>query len=325
MKKIVKLILLFLACMTVQSVYAAQRDFNTFRLILQWTPQAQFAGYFIAREKGLYRQYGIDLEIIAGGPDKVVSDYLDSGQADFGTMFLATAMERRDAGMPLVNIGQIIHHSSLMLIARAGKGIETIADLDQQKVSLWPNEFQIQPRILFQQAGIEVEIVPLAGSMELFLRGAVAASSAMWYNEYHTILSSGLREQELQTFFFKDTSYDFPEDGIYCLEETLQHNPDAAKAVLKGTLAGWKYAFAHEQEALDIVARHMTEASLPVNKAHQRWMFRRMRDIILRNGQIAENGVLRRETFTPTLQQLLESGAIRTPVDYSIFYRGPAR
>lgn len=322
MKIIVTLITLTLSLLTAQA-YATQRDADTITLILQWTPQAQFAGYFVAREKGFYKEQGLDLTIIPGGPDKVVSDYLDSGTADFGTMFLSTALERRDAGMPLVNIGQIIHHSTLMLIARAGTGIETIADLDQKKVSLWANEFQVQPHLLFKKAGIGVEIVPLASSMDLFLRGAVSATCAMWYNEYHTILSSGLRKEELQPFFFRDTAFDFPEDGIYCLEDTLKRYPEAADGLLKATLKGWQYAFNHEEEALDIVAHYMTDAKLPMNRVHQRWMFRRMRDAIQVDGNIAEGGILRREIFDNVSKHLLDGGAIRNPVEYDTFYRGP--
>ncbi len=295
------------------------------RLILQWSPQAQFAGFFVARDKGLYTKLGLDLEIIAGGPDKIVSDYLDSGRAEFGTMFLATAMERRAAGMPLVNIGQLLHHSSLMLIARADSGVATLADLDRKKVSIWANEFQIPTRMLFDQAGVEVEFIPLASSMELFLRGAVSATSAMWYNEYHTILAAGVRKDELHPFFFKDTSYDFPEDGLYCLEDTLKENKAAAKAILEATLAGWKYAFAHEQEALEIVSRAMTDARLPVNKAHQRWMFHRMRDLMLRDGVVADNGVLSRETFSTVSRQLVDGRAVRSLLEYDLFYKGPGK
>ena len=301
--------------------FAAEQKNDAVSLLLQWTPQAQFAGYLMALEKGFYREHGIDLTIIPGDPDIIVSNELASGKVDFGTMFLATALERRDAGMELVNIGQFIHHSALMLIARADSGINTIQDLDGKKVSLWANEFQIQPRLLFQQAGIKVHIILQAQSMELFLRGAVSATSAMWYNEYHTILSSGWREDELHPFFFKDTEYDFPEDGIYCLEKTLQQHPEAARALLEGTLQGWRYAFAHEEETLDVVSRYMTEAKLPLSRIHQRWMLNRMRDILLKGQAIAENGILNKERFDRVVDNLLEAGTIRHPVVYSDFYK----
>lgn len=291
-------------------------------LMLQWLPQAQFAGYYVAAEKGFYQQQGLDLTIVDGGPDQIVSKYLDSGQVAYGTMFLATALERRDAGMPLVNVSQMVQHSSLMLIAKADSGIEKIADLDQKKVSLWANEFQIQPRILFQHIGIDVTVIPQANSMNLFLRGAVSATSGMWYNEYHTILSSGLREEELKPFFFRDTPYDFPEDGIYCLEKTFAENPGVAQAISKATIAGWEYAFKHEEEALDIVVKRMNEAKLPFNRVHQRWMLKRMRDILLGDGDQLTNTSLDPQIFEQVMMHLSDSGVIQSTVDYATFYKG---
>ncbi len=309
----------------VQSAAAGQQDLIKTSLMLQWLPQAQFAGYYVAAEQGFYRHQGLDLTILDGGPDKMVSKYLDSGQVDFGTMFLATALERRAAGMPLVNTGQIVQHSNLMLITRAGSGIKSIADLDQKKVSLWANEFQIQPRMLFQHLGIDVTVVSQASSLNLFLRGAVAATSGMWYNEYHTLLVSGVRQEELKPFFFRDTPYDFPEDGIYCLEKTFNENPAAAEAILKATVAGWEYAFKHEEEALDIVVKRMREAKLPINRVHQRWMLNRMRDILFNDGQQLTNTTLNPQTFQQVMMQLLDSTVIQSTVDYATFYRGPAQ
>ncbi|MBE9535487.1 MAG: ABC transporter substrate-binding protein, partial [Proteobacteria bacterium] len=187
MKSILQFIVMMLTLVIIQPAQAAEEGLDKASLLLQWTPQAQFAGYFMAQEKGFYRQQGIDLTIIPGGPDKVVSDSLATGKVSFGTMFLSTALKRRAAGMPLVNIGQIIQDSTLMLIARTGTGIESIADLDQKKVAIWANEFQIQLRMLFDQEGIEVVVVPQGGTMDLFLYGAASATSGLWYNEYHTI------------------------------------------------------------------------------------------------------------------------------------------
>jgi NitT/TauT family transport system substrate-binding protein len=303
---------------------SAQSEHQQLRFMLQWLPQAQFAGYYMAQEKGLYQQQGIDLTILDGGPDKIVSDDLDSGKVDFGLMFLATALERRSSGLKIVNIGQIIQHSSLMLIARADAGINEISDLDGKKVSLWANEFQIQPRMLFQKLGIEVEIIPQTNSLALFLHQAVSATSAMWYNEYHTLLCSGLRKSELQPFFFRDTPYDFPEDGIYCLESTFEKNPEVIKGLLVATVKGWQYAFDHEEEALDLVTKRMQEANLPVNRVHQRWMLQRMRDLLVEGDSFStEHCHLEKSTFNQIVSSLTQSGMIQSNIDYSSFFRGP--
>ncbi|MDY0189234.1 MAG: ABC transporter substrate-binding protein [Desulfuromonas sp.] len=294
------------------------------RLMLQWLPQAQFAGYYMAQEQGFYRQQGLDLTIIAGGPGKIVSKELDSGNVDFGMLFLAAALERHAAGVPIVNVGQIVQHSSLMLIARAQDGITDIADLDGKKVALWANEFQTQPRMLFKSLDMQVEIIPQTNSLALFLHHAVSATCGMWYNEYHSLLASGLRTSELQPFFFRDTPYDFPEDGLYCLASTLEKNPAVAKKLLLATVMGWQYAFEHEEETLDLVAQRMQEANLPVNRVHQRWMLQRMRDILLTDEQLSpDDCILNEENFRQIVANLIDSKVFQTPIDYATFYRGP--
>lgn len=302
---------------------ARAQERRSYSLLLQWLPQAQFAGYYAAEAQGLYALHGLEVTLLPGGPDKVVSDYLEDRKTDFGTMFLSTAVERHAAGIPLVNVGQIIRHSALMLIARADRGIETIEDLHHKKVAIWANEFQIQPRTMFREAGVDVEFVPLASSMALFMHEAVAATSGMLYNEYHTILSYGLRESDLKVFPFKDTEYDFPEDGIYCLRSTFERDPAAVRDLLAATLEGWRWAFAHPEEALDIVKERMEEAHLPFNLVHQRWMLERMREVIMPADGSPPDGVLSRKMFSRVSRLLRKSDFIRTEVDYSQFYKGP--
>ncbi|GAB6126231.1 ABC transporter substrate-binding protein [Humidesulfovibrio idahonensis] len=293
-------------------------------LVLQWQPQAQFAGYYMAQVKGFYREAGVDLNIIPGGPDVVASRLLTSGQAQFATMFLATGMERRAEGLPLVNLAQLVQRSALMLFVHAGSNIREPKDLDGKRVGLWDNEFQLQPRALFQRLGVHPVIVPQSNSLILFLRGGVDAASGMWYNEYHTLLASGLDPEDLRVFFYRDMDLNFPEDGLYTLEKTLAADPALCRAVTQASLRGWEYAFAHPEEALDVVQARQREAHLPTNRAHQRFMLARMRDVIL--GQAADHvpplGVLSRADFDRVAETLTRQGLIHARPSFADFYKG---
>lgn len=81
------LALLFL---TTQEPKAEDKDRRKASFIPQWVPQAQFAGYYIAQEQGIYKKHGIDLTIIPGGPGKQPSDFLNDQKADFGTLWLTS-------------------------------------------------------------------------------------------------------------------------------------------------------------------------------------------------------------------------------------------
>src|SRR5262249_36482180 len=101
--------------------------------ITQWLPQAQFAGYFVAYERGMYRQRGIDLTVVTGGPDRPASEWIENGQADFATLWLSTAIQLRARGVPIVNIAQVVERSSLMLVAKKASRIRNPGDMSAEK------------------------------------------------------------------------------------------------------------------------------------------------------------------------------------------------
>jgi NitT/TauT family transport system substrate-binding protein len=285
----------------------------------QWTHQAQFAGYYAAKDKGIYEKYGIDLVILPGGPDSPSSEMLEKGKTDFTSMFLATAIQKRASGVKLVNIGQIVQQSGYILVARKSSGIKSPADLNGKRVSLW-SDFQIQSLAFFRKYNLHVKIIPQTFTINLFLRGGVDAASAMWYNEYHTVLNSGLDEDELTAFFFDKYGLNFPEDGIYCLEETLKKDKALCSAFVQATIEGWQYVFSHPDEALDIVMKYVNEAHIGTNRVHQKWMLARMRDLINPGGTKNPMGVLNEEDYNLVARELKLKEVIQTIPPFGNFY-----
>ncbi len=185
------------------------------KFLPQWIPQAQFAGYMIALEKGFYREAGLDVELLKGGPGNPPFPALKKGETTFCSEWLSSGIQERAAGLGVVNFGQIVQRSALMLLAKKQSGITSLASLNGKKVALWGGDFRIQPQALFKMHDLKVDTVPLYSTINLFLKGAVDAISAMWYNEYHLVLNSGLEPDELTLLFFSDFGLNFPEDGLY--------------------------------------------------------------------------------------------------------------
>ncbi|HEX9666266.1 MAG TPA: ABC transporter substrate-binding protein [Thermodesulfobacteriota bacterium] len=289
--------------------------------IPQWSHQAQFAGYYVAYEKGIYKAYGIDLAIMSGGPDSPSTEYLKNGKADFATMFLSTAIRERADEVNLVNIAQIIQRSALMLVAKKSSKINDPKEMDGKKIGLWGPEFQVQARALFKKYEVEPKIIPQSQSINLFLRDGVDVASAMWYNEYHTILNNGIDPEELRTFFFDDYGLNFPEDGIYTSKENFEKDPSLSCAFVKASIEGWKYAFENPDEAIDIVLKYMRNSKLPANRVHQKWMLERMKDIILADGELTTIGVLKEEDYNRVTDQLKKTGLIKDPPELREFYK----
>lgn len=290
--------------------------------IPQWVPQAQFAGYMVAQEKGFYREAGLNLNLMVGGPEKPPFGLLASSDATFCTGWLANGIEKRASGLRVVNLAQIVRRSALVLVAKKKSGIERPEDLNGKNVGLWAGQFYLQPTVFFRKYGLKVNIIPNYSSVSLFLKGGVDAMSAMWYNEYHTILNSGLSSDDLTLFFFSRAGLNFPEDGIYCLEKTLFAEPELCRGFVRASLKGWLYAFEHEEEALRIVMKHAKAAHTGTNTAHQRWMLARMKDLIIPEGDRNSLGKLDPADYTLVGDTLKDFRLIDETPKFEDFYRG---
>ncbi|MEA5115803.1 MAG: ABC transporter substrate-binding protein [Geobacteraceae bacterium] len=311
-------VLFLLAASALQGA-AAERTLKKATLIPLWSPQAQFAGYYTALEKGIYRKHGIDLTIIGGGPNYSSAEYLRRGKADFAVMWLTTAMQERASGVKLANIAQIIQKSSMMLVARKSSGITTPADMNGRKIGLWGGDFAIPPHAFFRKFHIRVREVPQSYTVNLFLRGGIDVASAMWYNEYHTIINAGIDPDELKVFFLKDEGLNLPEDGLYALEKTLKSDPGLAGEFARASLEGWNYAFAHPEEALDIIMKYMRAAKIPANRMHQKWMLARIRDLVVPRGGGSGYGMLSRSDYEEAGEILVKNGVIRETPGFGAF------
>ncbi len=271
-----------LAAILIPIPVSAEATLKKVVFLPQWVPQAQFAGYYFAAEQGIYRKHGLDVTILPGGPQSPSPlDLLREGKADLATLWLSAAIQARAQGVNLVNIGQVLPRSSFMLVAKKARGIRSPRDIQGKKVGLWAPIFQVQARAFFKRYGLDVTIIPQSFSVNLFLRDGVDVASAMWYNEYHTILAAGLNPEELTTFFFHEHGLNFPEDGIYVLEDRFKQDPEMCRSFVKASIEGWLAAFAHKEEALDMVLRNLKREHMPANRVHQRWMLERMKDLIL--------------------------------------------
>ncbi|MFZ2450799.1 MAG: ABC transporter substrate-binding protein [Methylovulum miyakonense] len=284
-----------------------------------WSPQAQFAGYYVALDKGIYARYGISLKILESGSGNFPDQALKGGKADFAILWLTTAIKCRATGMKLVNLAQIIQKSSLMLVSKKSAGIRTVADMDGKKVGLWVGDLSIPPLVLFAKHHIKVQTVPQSHTVNLFLRGGIDVASAMWFNEYHTIYSSGVDFDELNVVSFSGEGMNFPEDGIYTMELGLHKDPALAEAFVAASLEGWRYAFAHPDEALDIVIKYMREAKVPANRVHQKWMLDRMRDLLMTGSRQEPPGHLNEQDYGYVGRVMQGAGLIRNYPDYNDF------
>jgi NitT/TauT family transport system substrate-binding protein len=301
---------------------ASPQDAAKVTVSLQWVPQSQFAGYYLAVDKGFYRKRGLDVILLHNGPELNSMDRLADGTADFATTFLTSALRRRDSGLPLVNIAQIVNRSTAMLVARKKSGIRTLQDLNGRRVSIWAGDFAVP----FEAVLASHKVSPGRRfvqnySVALFLHNGVDACSAMYYNEYHMLYQAGLDEDELVTFPLEKYGGNVPEDGIYSLESTWKSHPLRCRDFAEATMEGWRYARAHPEEALDSVMRRVISARIPTNRAHMKWMLEKILPGILPGPADAwRAGILSRDDYVRATGLMKKQRLIRNAPDHATFH-----
>ncbi len=303
---------------------ARAQTLEPLRFMPHWVPQAQFAGFYMAQQKGFYIDQGLAVEILPGGPESDPVQLLADGEVDVCTTFLSTALKARGDGAPVVNIGQIVQRSALLLVTRASSGIRSPADMDGRVVTIWPF-FDLQPRALFKKFNVKPVIIPQLYSFNLFLRGGADVASAMWYNEYHQLLNAGLNDEELRVFRYDEYGLNFPEDGVYCTEQMLKERPETCRRFMRAAATGWLYAFEHPDETLDVIMARVQEANVPTTRVHQRWMLEKIKDLVLPEGGNSKIGLLPEEEYFRVAEAMVDAGMLTTIVPYNEFYENCAQ
>lgn len=305
------------------TAWAGEAGLKRVTLMPLWSPQAQFAGYYVGIDQGIYARHGIDLTLLRAGPGVSPPEALTNHTADFAVLWLTTALQYRDRGVPMVHLAQYVQRSAMLLVSRKSSGIRSVADMEGRKVGMWGGDLSIPPSALFSRLGIRVREVPQAHTINLFLRGGIDVASAMWYNEYHTILSSGVDTGELSVVFLSEQGLNFPEDGLYAMEDTVRRDPAMVATFVAATLKGWQLAFEKPDLALDSVLRRMREARIPANRVHQEWMLARMEDLMKPAGPGARAGELGPADYRSVATSMVQLGLIRSVPDPEAFLWRP--
>ena len=280
-------------------------------LQLKWVTQAQFAGYYVAADKGFYAEEGLEVEIKAGGPDIAPPQVLAGGGADVILDWMPSALATREKGLPLVNIAQPFKSSGMMLTCRKDTGITTPEDFRGKTIGVWffGNEYPFLSWM--SQLGIPtdgseqgVTVLKQGFNVDPILQGQAACISTMTYNEYWQVIDAGLSADDLVVFKYEDQGVATLEDGIYVLESALDDAAFRDKMVrfVRASMKGWKWAEENPDDAADIVLEN--DATGAQTEKHQKRMM----------GEIAKltagsNGALVPADYERTVQTLLKGGS----------------
>ena len=229
---------------------------------LKWVAQAQFAGYFVAKDKGFYKDAGLDVTINPGGPDVAPPQVIAGGGADVVVDWMPSALASREKGVALVNISQTFKHSGLELVCRKDTGIKKPEDLKGKTVGIWygGNEYPFlnwMSKLDYKTDGSPggVKILKQGFNVDPILQMQADCVSAMTYNEYWQVIDGGFKPSDLVVFNYEKEGVATMEDGLWVMEAKLKDPAFVAKMAkfVKASMKGWDYAKAHEDEAVKII------------------------------------------------------------------------
>ena len=236
----------------VSSAYALEQV----ALQLKWTHAFQFAGYYMAKEKGFYREAGLDVEIRQAAPETDVVDEVVSDRAQFG-VGTSSLLLARGEGRPVVALAVIFQHSPVVLISRHGDGLHGIRDLVGKKVMMERHVEDLLAYLRLEQVPTEsLTMLPHSFSAEDLLSGRVDAMSAYLTSEPFNLQRGGL---DYSIFSPRSAGIDFYGDNLFTSERELQLFPSRVAAFRAASLRGWEYAMTHVDETIGLILSRYTD------------------------------------------------------------------
>jgi NitT/TauT family transport system substrate-binding protein len=278
---------------------------------LKWVTQAQFAGYYVAKAKGLYKDADLDVTINAGGPDVAPPQVIAGGGADVVIDWMPSALASREKGVPLVNISQTFKKSGLELTCRKETGIKTPADFAGKTIGVWFGGNEYPFLAWMAKLGLKVDgspggikVIKQGFNVDPLLQKQADCISTMTYNEYWQVIDAGYKPDQLVVFKYSDEGVATLEDGLYAMESKLKDPAFVGKLAkfVKASEKGWTYARANDKEAAKIVIAADTTGAQTLH--HQEQMMGEIGKLL-----DTANGELDPKDYDRTVSELLSGGS----------------
>ncbi len=280
-------------------------------LQLKWVTQGQFAGYYVAKDKGFYDEEGLDVTIKPGGPDIAPPQVIAGGGADVIIDWMPSALASREKGVPLVNIAQPFKKSGMMLTCRKDTGITSPDDFKGKTLGVWffGNEYPFLSWMSHLNMPTEggadgVTVLKQGFNVDPLLQKQADCISTMTYNEYWQVIDAGIPEDDLIVFKYEDQGVATLEDGLYALEDSLKDPAmvDKLARFVRASMKGWAYTAEHPDEAAEIVLEN--DATGAQTEKHQKRMVGEINKLV-----DGSDGKLDMAAYERTVKSLLSGGS----------------
>ncbi len=284
-----------------------------FVLTTAWIAQAQFAGYYIAKEKGFYREAGLNVIIQHPSLTSSAFNRLKTKQCDAAMFSMMSAMDFISQGIPLVNIFQDSMNSSNILVSRRDTNP---LKMKGKKVAIFNSDPNYLTYIMSKKEGMNYEWIRFTSNINLFLSGAVDATMVVSYNEYYLLQQAGYKLSEENIYRFSDHEYNIQENGVYVKRDYFMNHRETCQKFAQASRKGWEWAAAHPKEALDIVMKYVRHYNSPTNRVMQRLMLEEILRLQINHDTKKREFRVRKDMVEKASRLMMEAGMLRRPVTY---------
>jgi NitT/TauT family transport system substrate-binding protein len=283
-------VMMLAACTTAASPAASGGLINV-SVQLQWVPQAQFAGEIAADRLGYYAEEGLNVTLLAGGPNvaNVTVGSAPNGP-EFTLAWVPKALEAVETGQSdLVSIAQIFQRSGTLSVSWKDSGITSPEHFEGKKVGVWDfgNEYEVTSgaKKYGLEVGVDYEKVIQDFNMNAFLARDIDVAEAMIYNEYAQVLEAKNPDtgqlylpEDMNVIDWNDEGTAMLQDAVFARKAWLAEpgNEDIAVKFLRATLRGWIYCRDNPDSCVDYVLG----VGVTLGKGHQAWQMNEVNPLI---------------------------------------------
>lgn len=292
------------------------------RFMIHWTAQAQFAGYYVAKEKGFFKDEGLDVELmhVSKTSTRSAINHMLYGDADICTSLFISALTERSNGNKIVNILQLSQNSGLVCVSHSP--IKSMADLDGKRVGRWKSGFFEIAEMFCKDYSVNPIWVPYINSINLYVAGAVDAILCYSYSEYLNLLFATGSVPAENTIRFSEMGYNIPEDALFTTESFYNSNPSAVYKFTNAVKKGWDYVRENRDEAVDIVMKYAGENDVATTRIFQKMMLDEVLNLqVDKSSGVADYKKIDEETFNLLNDALFDLDYLINPVTYKEFVK----
>lgn len=289
-------------------------------LRLKWLAQTQFAGFYLALQRGYYREAGIDLTINPGGPNLLTENLVATGADTFGLSGgTDSVFAARERNLPIQCVGIAHQQTPFVFVVRKDSPIRTLQDFRGKTITTWFTGANYVLLGMLAQAGLrqgDFTMQPQQVSVTPFVDGQIDVVTATRYNEFYTLMTRMGRDN-LRVFVPDEFGITFPRDTLIVSEQTARDKPDMVKGFLRASIRGWREALADKKAGVDAVMA----VAPTLNREHQEFMLEEAGKLMVA-GAAARNGMfwIDQDTVKAAHDFLLRYEVIKSAVNLPAAY-----